>query len=419
MLASAYERVWAPSVDHGVYEPELHVTLRSGQGVWAETTAGQRLLDANAGLWHLSLGYAATDVVNAATESLRRLGGTALLRRLHVEVDPLIELLVQQLAPMDAVFFFATSGSEAVDAALRIAVADGSTRDRIEVAYLSGAYHGVSLGPLGLNSSSRYRSGAPPALPGVELPSPAEWALAPDDCAARVEAAFRAHGARLAAVIFEPVQCVAGIVEVPREYQRLLARMAEEHGCLLIVDEVSTGVFRTGKFLASAVSPDLVILAKGLTGGLSPMSVVAVARHVADRVRSSAPAHRLPGSTQAGDPIGCACATAVLQHCATPAFTKLRSCTAEALQQELQALAHEPAVDEVRGTGHLWGIRVRRDLAESAASFIRRFSKLGLAAGLLLHPLSAGVIPVVPALNITEVEVRELGSRLRAVLSVA
>ncbi|GLY02151.1 aspartate aminotransferase family protein [Actinoplanes sp. NBRC 101535] len=418
--AASYDRIWAPSVDGGKYDPELHVTVRSGRGVWAETTGGRRLLDANSGLWHLSLGYAPPEVVGAATESLERLGGTTLLRRLHADAEPVVEALAGHLAAMDPVFFFATSGSEAVDVALRIAMSAGQPGGRTGVAYLGGAYHGVSLGPLSLNNSPRYRSGAPAVLPSVELPSPAEWARAPADSATRVEAIFRARGDSLAAVVVEPVQCVAGVIEVPREYQFLLAAMAKAHGCLLVVDEVSTGVFRTGGLLAASVQADMVVLAKGLTGGLSPMSVVAVTRPVADRVRSSTAAHRLPGSTQGGDPIGCACAAAVLQHCTTPGFQERMRRTSEVLHRDLQELAREqPAVLDIRGSGHLWGVRIRPDRVGSPSSFVQRFTGYGLEAELLLHPLSVGVIPVVPALNITEPEVHELTSRLGSALSLA
>ncbi|WP_192581073.1 aminotransferase class III-fold pyridoxal phosphate-dependent enzyme [Micromonospora noduli] len=417
---ASHERVWAPSVDGGRYEPDLHVTLRDGRGVWATTAEGQHLLDANSGLWHLSLGYAPPDVTDAAANALRRLGGTSLLRRLHTDVGPLVELLTRLLAPMDPVFFFATSGSEAVDAALRIAAADAHLRGRTTIAYLAGAYHGASLGPLALNDSPRYRSGAPSALPTVQLPSPAEWSSNPASCATRVEHTFAQRGADLAAVIVEPIQCVGGMVDVPGGYLRLLAALAKAHDCLLIADEVSTGVFRADQFVASTAAgfpADVVVLAKGLTGGLSPMAVVAVERHVADRIRSSVPMHRLPGSTQAGDPVGCACAVAVLRRCLTPELMQQRAQVAVALCRQVTALSQNPAVDRVSGSGHLWGIRVRPDLVGSGPSFIRRVTAFGLDAEMLLHPLSVGVIPLVPALTVTEPETSEMISRLEAVLN--
>ncbi|MFD6613398.1 aminotransferase class III-fold pyridoxal phosphate-dependent enzyme [Micromonospora chalcea] len=417
---ASHERVWAPSVDGGRYESDLHVTLRDGRGLWATTSEGRCLLDANSGLWHLSLGYAPTEVTDAAASTLRRLGGTSLLRRLHTGVDPLVELLTRLLAPMDPVFFFATSGSEAVDAALRIAAADGGLRRRTTIAYLTGAYHGASLGPLALNDSPRYHSGAPSALPTVQLPSPTEWSDNPAASASQVRHVFAERGDELSAIVVEPIQCVGGMVAVPPDYLRLLAELGTAHDCLLIADEVSTGVFRTGEFVASAAAgfpAHVVVLAKGLTGGLSPMAVVAVERHIADRIRSSVPMHRLPGSTQAGDPVGCACAVAVLQRCLTSELTQHRAQVAMALRRELTALSDHPAVERVCGSGHLWGVRVRHDLIGSGPSFIRRVTALGLDAELLLHPLSVGVIPVVPALTVTASQVTEMIERLETVLA--
>lgn len=413
---SSYERIWAPSVDGGVYDPEIHVTLNSGQGVWATTTDGRRLMDANAGLWHLSMGYAPPQIVEVAAEAMRRLGGTSLLRRRHSDTDALVTELDRLLSPMDAVFFFGTSGSEAVDAALRIALAHGVREDRATFGYLTGAYHGASWAPLALNNSTRYRSGVA-GLKTMELPSPARWSVDPSGCALEVESAFDRHGSTLAAVIVEPVQCVGGIIDVPADYLRLISRLAAECGALVIVDEVSTGVFRSGSFLASPVLADMVILAKGLTGGLSPMSVVAVDRQLADRVRSSSSPQRVPGSTQSGDPVGCVCAAATLRELASPASVDSRDSTATAISSYLHLLANEDAVETITGDGHLWGIRIRSDVVKSGPEFIRQVTTLGLAADLLLHPLSVGVIPVMPALTISPTEVADLASRLTSVLA--
>jgi adenosylmethionine-8-amino-7-oxononanoate aminotransferase len=410
------ERIWAPSVDGGKYDSEMHVTLDTGDGMWANTSDGRRLLDANSGLWHLSLGYAPAEAAEAGAQALRRLGGTSLLRRSHSGLPLLVGSLAQLLAPMDAVFFFATSGSEAVDAALRIAFADGLRDTRSTVAFLSGAYHGASWAPLTLSNSPRYRRGAPSGFQAIELPSPTEWAANPLECAAAIKSIFGTHGRTLAAVIAEPIQCVGGMVRVPREYLELLARMATEHSALLIMDEVSTGVFRTGMFVASTVPSQMVILGKGLTGGLSPMSVVAVDRRLADRVRESNPVHRLPGSTQAGDPIGCACSTAVLQRLTAPAAVDLRHRVSLRLRTELEKLVDIASVESVSGPGHLWGIKVRQEVVGDGPGFIRRASAVGLANDLLIHPLSAGVIPVMPALIMEEDEVGELVGRVRSTL---
>jgi adenosylmethionine-8-amino-7-oxononanoate aminotransferase len=411
-------RLWLPSTARGKLD-SWHVVLQRGAGVWAEAVDGERFLDANAGLWHLSLGYSPPPVVEAAAAALAALGGTSLLRRSHRWAQELVEILGQRF-PWDAAFFFATSGSEAVDAALRIAFAYGIHEGRHSIAYLEGGYHGVSLAPLALNTSSRYRNGAPQAIEGVVLPSPTAWNGDPRSALEQIEAAFAEHGAGLAAVIAEPLQAVGGMREVPAEYLAHLTRLARRAGCLVVADEVSAGVFRSGpSFLASTESrlkPDLVVLAKGLTGGVTAMSVVGVRADISDRIRGDATTSRLPGSTQAGDPVGCAAAIAAIEELERPEAAAQRQRTSAELDRALTDLLGPSGVEAIAGRGHLRGAQIESYAIGDSSTFVERATRAGLNEHLLIHPLSNGVIPVVPALNVSSDEIREIALRLRRVV---
>lgn len=411
------DRIWLPSTDGGAFNPEVHICLERGTGVWAEDVDGAEYLDANAGLWHLSLGYAPTPALDAAAAAGEQLGGSSLLRRAHPWALELVATLSSHLQLPDPVLFFATSGSEAVDAALRIAFAYHDDPDRRVVAFISGGYHGVSLGPLSLSASSRYRNGSPQVLETVALPSVSEWHANTEDTTARVAHVFETHGHRIAAAIVECIQCVGGVEVVPNEYLGLVSRLAREAGCVLIDDEVSTGVFRTGTFIAvnsTPMSPHVVVLGKGLTAGVSALSVVAVEDRVAAAVRGRASTNRIPGSTLAGGPPACAAAVATLRILEAGAASRTE--TAAVLEAGLATMSELPHVEAVTGRGHARGVRLASHPAFHDAEFLKRATRLGRDHQLLLHPLSSGVIPVMPALNISHEEVGTLLERLRKVI---
>jgi adenosylmethionine-8-amino-7-oxononanoate aminotransferase len=418
-MATDKSSLWLPSTEGGTFDHLCHVVARRGRGVWLETEDGAHLLDANAGLWHLSLGYVPHEVVREATQALAELGGTSLLRRSHYWAEGLLADLAPRFTVFDAVLWFATSGSEAIDAAIRIAMAYTRDAARRALAYVPRAYHGVSLGPLALSAESRYRNGSPAVLEAIALPSVSDWRADQDATAAQMGGFFERHGSRIAAVLVECVQAVGGMVVVPDAYLRKVSEFAHQYGCLVIVDEITTGIFRTGPFLAMDAThcvPDMVVLGKGLTAGLTPMSVVAVNRVIADAVRSNPSTNRLPGSTQAGDPFACAAALATLKRLDSDEFADVRARGCEALDNASASLVAMPIVEAWLGRGHLRGVKIEADVLGDRSAFVRQVAALGLRHGLLLHPLSSGVIPIVPALNISPTEVATLLERLKLVL---
>lgn len=418
MTRRVVERIWLPSSDGGVFQQQRHVVLKHGRGVWVETEDGRQFLDANSGLWHVSLGYGFPAVIEAVSSTMAQLSGTSLLRRLHDKAVRLCAELNGLLEQLDPVVFFATSGSEAVDAALRIALAYGVDDGRTTIAHLANGYHGVSLGPLAL-AGARYRNGAPQSLSTIALPGVQSWLDDPVKVDGEISAIVEESGATIAALILECIQCVGGIVEVPSPYLQLLVDRAHECGAVVIVDEISTGVYRTGPFVVSEdrpIAPDIIVLGKGLTGGVTPMSVVAVRGAIADAVRRHPDTSRLPGTTQGGDPMGCAAALAVLNECRQPSSVVHRERISAFLASELVSVVADLGVGTVVGAGHMTGIRLRLPPDADASNFINAVTVSGLGHGLLLHPLSTGTIPVAPALTISEADAGELVHRLRTVI---
>lgn len=409
------QRLWLPSTSGGRYNPEIHVSLRRGKGVWVETIDNRTFMDANSGLWHLSLGYAPDAVITAAYEVLSDLGGSSLFRRSHYWAELLSDYLAARLPLADPKFFFTTSGSEACDAAIRIAFAFFHKTKQSTIGFVPGSYHGVSLGPLSLMGLD-YRNGVPSAIDTATFPSYSDWNKNPDLALNHMRRLFTND---LAAVFVEVVQGSGGIISMPMEYGKHLRELADEYGVLLVADEVTTGVYRTGPFLASerhpGLRPDMIVLGKGLTAGIAPLSVVAVEGPVWQRVLDQQETCRLPGTTFSGNPLGCAAAMAAIKHLEESTVAQEREVTSAHLADAIPSLNSLNVVWGTVGFGHMWGIKfVPPDSKQNEAAFVAdRLTRAGLKAGLLLHPLANGVLPVFPSLNITADEVNELISRLK------
>jgi adenosylmethionine-8-amino-7-oxononanoate aminotransferase len=264
-----------------------------------------------------------------------------------------------------------------------------------------------------------YAAGTPRVCRTIGLPDP--WNPSADWNAALPQF-FADKGNKLAAVFIEIVQGSGGIRVVPQAYLDLLFACSRQYGALLVVDEVATGIHRTGPFLASegrALQGDILLLGKAITGGMFPLSMVGMNENVFRQCVSDERTHRMPGFTDSGHPVGCAIALGVLDLVDSEEFQETaargRTIIAEGLKEISSA-----TVEDVRGEGHMYGIvcRAKFDRLESSGrDAIGEVISEGLRAGLLIHPLQGGVIPVMPALTATKNELEEIIRRLRAVVS--
>ena len=361
------------------------ITFVSGEGVWLTDADGKRYLDLLAGIAVVSLGHCHPAPLAAAHRQLDALWHTSNL----YSTEPMLrlaELLSDHFGGARA--FFCNSGAEAIEAALKWA--RKATGKPVVVA-LEGSFHGRTHGALAATGQLGKRVAFEPLAPAVRF---AELNDA-DSLAAAV-------GADTGAILIEPVQGEGGIHPASAEFLAAARSLADEHGAMLIFDEVQCGVGRTGSFFAweqLGVKPDAVTLAKGLAGGL-PIGALLVA--------DGAPEGFEPGdhgSTFGGNPVVCAAAGAVVE---TLDETLLDSIRAQGAQLA-SGVATLPGVRGVRGRGLMLGAEVDRPAGQVVAA--------ALEAGLLVGTAGDTVLRLTPPLTITGDEIAAGLSLLEEVLT--
>ena len=297
--------------------------------------------------------------------------------------------------------FFANSGAEAVECALKTArryqFVSGRP-ERFRVITFAGAFHGRTMTTLAATGNAKYLEGyGPPAAGFDQVPL------------GDLDAVKAAIGPETAAIIIEPIQGEGGVRLVPGPFLRALRELCDEHGLLLVFDEVQTGVGRTGKLFAhewSGVTPDLLSAAKGLGGGF-PIGACLATEEAAKGMTPGT-----HGSTFGGNPLAMAVGQAVLDVILAPGFLEDVARKGLFLKQRLAAVvdSHPDLVEEVRGEGLLIGLRCKVPVAE-VVSAAREEDMLGVGAG-------ENVLRLLPPLTATEAELDEGVRRLDAALTV-
>ena len=349
------------------------VTFVSGDGVWLTDNEGKRYLDLLAGIAVVSLGHCHPAPAGAARRQLDALWHTSNL----YSTEPMLrlaELLSGRFG--SARSFFCNSGAEAVEAALKWA---RKATEKPVVVALEGSFHGRTHGALAATGQPGKRAAFEPLAPAVRF--------APLNDAQALAATV---GRDTGAILIEPVQGEGGIHPASAEFLAAARALADEHGALLVFDEIQCGVGRTGSFFAweqLGVRPDAVTLAKGLAGGL-PIGALLVS--------DGAPAGFEPGdhgSTFGGNAVVCAAAAAVVETLNESLLVSVR-----ARGEQLAAgLATLPGVVEVRGRGLMLGAELDRSAGPVVAA--------ALAAGLLVGSAGETVLRLTPPLTITGDEV--------------
>ncbi|TQS71541.1 aspartate aminotransferase family protein [Rhodobacteraceae bacterium] len=363
-----------------------------GAGSWLETDDGTRYLDMGAGIAVNVLGHAAPELVTALTEQAQALWHVSNLYQI-----PQQQKLADQLVDLtfaDTVFF-TNSGTEAAELAIKMARKYWHEKgeDRSEIITFDGAFHGRSTGAISaVPHSEKMVKGFGPLLPGF---TQVAW----DDPDALAQAVTE----KTAAVMIEPVQGEGGIRPLPEPALRAIRKLCEDTGALLIFDEVQCGVGRTGKLFAhewSGVTPDIMMVAKGIGGGFPLGAVLATEAAAAGMVAGT------HGSTYGGNPLGCAIGSKVLQIVADPAFLDQVNAKAGFLRQKLDALVatHPDTFESLRGEGLMLGLKCKRPCGEVVQA--------AYDAHLLTVPAADNIVRLLPALNISEADMAEAVDRL-------
>lgn len=358
----------------------------SGSGTWLVEADGRRFLDLGAGIAVNVLGHAHPALVDALTQQADTLWHVSNLYHIGSQ-----QALADKLA--DATFadttFFTNSGTEACEMAVKMARKyhfDKGAPERTDIITFEGSFHGRSSAGIAAAGSEKMTHGFGPLLPGfVHLPFGDHDALTQ-----------AAKSPTVGAIMVEPVQGEGGIRPLPDACLKGLRDLCDEHGILMILDEVQCGVGRTGKLFAhewSGITPDIMMVAKGIGGGF-PIGAVLATEDAASGM--TAGTH---GSTYGGNPLGCAVGAAVLETIADDAFLADVNRKAGLLRQKLEGLvaAHPEVFESVRGSGLMIGIKCKATNTDIVDA--------GYAAGVLTVPAADNVIRLLPALNITDADI--------------
>jgi acetylornithine/N-succinyldiaminopimelate aminotransferase len=364
-----------------------------GEGSWLYDADDNAWLDLAAGIAVNALGHAHPRLVAALTSQAQRLWHVSNLYEIPAQ-RALAERLVS-LTFADQVFF-TNSGTEACELAVKMVrrhFHEAGQPERVEIITFSGAFHGRSAAAIAAAGSEKLTRGFAPLLEGfVHVPFGDHDALR------------AAVGERTAAVLVEPVQGEGGIRALPAVCLQGLRALCDEHGLLLVLDEVQCGVGRTGRLFAhehAGIRPDVMMVAKGIGGGF-PLGAV-----LATRAAGAAMQVGSHGSTYGGNPLGCAVGLALLDLVADPDFLADVRRHGDVLHDALATLveAHPQVFAGVRGVGLMLGLECRVPVAEVVAA--------AREARLLCVPAADDVVRLLPPLNITGDELVEAVSRLR------
>ncbi len=375
----------------------LPVTFTHGEGAWLWDQTGKRYLDALSGIAVCGLGHAHPAVREALCDQAGTLVHTSNLYQIAAQTE--LGARLTALAGMDRVFF-GNSGAEANEAAIKLARLYGHHRgvEKPAILVMENSFHGRTLATLTATGNRKVQAGFEPLVQGfVRVPY--------DDLAAVETAGANRHD--LVAILVEPIQGEGGIRVPAPDYLPRLREICDCHGWLLMLDEIQTGMGRTGKLFAhqhGGILPDVMTLAKGLANGV-PMGAC-LARGAAAEVFTPG----THGSTFGGNPLACRAASAVLAVIeAEGLVARAAERGAQLLAGFRQALAQQPGVRDVRGLGLMIGIELDRPCADLVGR--------ALAAGLLINVTADSVIRLLPPLILEPAQAELLVSELTRLIA--
>lgn len=373
------------------------VVFERGEGSWLISTGGERYLDFASGVAVNALGHAHPLLIAALTEQAGKLWHSSNLYRVAGQ-----EQLATRLAGLtfaDRVFF-CNSGAEACEGAIKTArryhFVSGNP-ERWRVICFEGAFHGRTLATIAAGGNPKYLQGFGPEMDGFDH--------VPLGDLAAVEAMI---GPATAAVMIEPVQGEGGVRVVGAEFLRALRELCDRHGLLLVLDEVQSGMGRTGKLFAhewAGITPDIMAIAKGIGGGFP------IGAFLATEAAAKGMVPGTHGSTFGGNPLAMAVGSAVVAAVTEPGFLDAVQQKALRLRQALARLQdlHPDIVLEIRGQGLLAGLRLKPPVADLV--------KAALAERLLVVGAGDNVVRLLPPLNVHDDEIAEAVNRLSRALA--
>jgi adenosylmethionine-8-amino-7-oxononanoate aminotransferase len=398
--------VWHPFTQQQGWSEETPLMIERGEGVYLYDVEGNRYIDGTSSLWCNVHGHHHPVLDAAAKAQFDKVAHSTMLGLSHPGATELAERLIEIAPEGLRRVFYSDSGSTAAEIALKMAFQYHQQRGdtaRTRFIRMREAYHGDTIGSVSVGGIDLFHATYKPLLFETLAAEPGD--------AAQMEQLLSAHEGEVAAVIMEPlVQGAGGMIVHPEGYLRAVRELCDQHGVLLICDEVATGFGRTGTMFAverEGVSPDFMCLAKGITGGYLPLAATLTTEAVYEGFLG-APADGktfFHGHTYTGNPIACAVALANLDVFRDERTIEALQPKIELLDRRLTEIAEMPGVTEVRSRGVMVGI----DLGEHDPELRlgHRVTQEARKRGAMIRPLSE-VIVLMPPLAISESELTDL-----------
>lgn len=423
LLARSLSAVWHPCSQMKHYEQFPLVPIARGAGVWLHDYDGNRYLDAVSSWWVNLFGHCNPRINAALREQLETLEHVMLAGFTHEPVVRLSERL-SELAPAGLGHcFYGSDGASATEIALKMSAhywRNSGQPGKTQFISLTSSYHGETLGALSVTDVALFRDAYGALIrQQATVPSP-DWRSADTGesaedfalrCAERLEAHLQQHHAQLAAFIIEPlVQGAAGMAMYHPAYLRRVRQLCDAYCVHLIADEIAVGMGRTGTMFAceqGEISPDFLLLSKGITGGYLPLSVVMTRDAIYQAFYDDQTARAfLHSHSYTGNPLACRAALATLDIFAQDTVLDANRSKAAFFNRCAAPLREHQKVKHFRNTGMIWAFEVDTPYAD----FARRCFALGLKNELLLRPMG-NTVYFMPPYVIDEQEMQALAAR--------
>lgn len=373
------------------------IQITGADGCYVTDSNGKRYIDALASLWYCNVGHGRTEIIDAISAQMKQLDAFHTFELFSNPPSDQLADLLAELAPIpDARVAFTSSGSEAVDSAIkyaRLAHRRAGRPERTIIVSRKPSYHGVTYGGMSLTGMDPVREGFGPFMDDVRR-------VKHDDLD-EVASLFEAEGDRIAAVIAEPVIAGGGVYPATPEYFRGLRELCDRHGAFLIADEVVCGFGRTGTWWGSetlGVEPDLITFAKAVTSGYLPLGGVIMGRSVMEPLEADEDYLVSHGHTYSGHPAACAAALASTAIIEREGLCERAKTIAGWFEPRLKQLVESNQIASYRGTAAVWaavledgvsGLEVRDEMIER---------------GVIVRVIRGSIVALCPPLVISEEE---------------
>ncbi|MBX5436291.1 MAG: adenosylmethionine--8-amino-7-oxononanoate transaminase [Alicyclobacillaceae bacterium] len=383
LLEKNRRHLWNPFTQMKDYLEHEPVIIERGEGRRLIDVRGRAYWDGVSSLWLNVHGHRVPEIDDAIRGQLDLIAHATLLGQANVPAVLLAERLAGIAPPGLTKVFFSDSGAEAVEIALKMAFQYWQNRGvagKEKFVTMQEGYHGDTIGAVSVGAIELFHARYAPLLfPSYKVPYPNAYRNPyldhPADPAsgalAALEALLRERAGEIAAVIVEPVQGAGGMVPAPSGFLRGLRELCRRYGVLLIVDEVATGFGRTGRMFAcehEGVSPDILTVGKGITGGYLPVAATLATDEVYDAFYGEFEEYKAlyHGHSYTGNPLGCAAALANLDLMERTRLVEEVAAKSQVLAGWLGELAHHPHVGDVRQAGFMVGVELVADKASKA-----------------------------------------------------